>query len=247
MIVPSCLRRLYYQVKYPADTKKYNTLLPYFNQLNGCEIGGPTTLFYPIYNNIKSCDCINYSSNTVWTGELTTDYVIPNKILGKQFIMDGTNLENISDNTYDFILSSNNLEHIANPLKAILEWKRVLRGGGLLLILVPQKEFTFDHKREITEFTHIIIDFEEDIKEDDLTHLDEILKNHDLNMDKTAGTYDEFKRRSLNNVENRCLHHHVYSLDTLEQMLLHCDIAVITKFSVYKNHVILGRKLNNND
>jgi len=242
MNLPSCLLRLYYRVKYPADTKKYNTLLPYFNQLNGCEIGGPTTLFYPIYNLIKSCDCINFSSNTVWTGELTTDYVISNKKLGNQFIMDGTNLTNISDCTYDFILSSNNLEHIANPLKAVLEWKRVLQGGGLLLILVPQKEFMFDHKREITQFVHILNDFEQNIKEDDLTHLDEILKYHDLNMDRPAGTYEEFKKRSLNNVENRCLHHHVYDLDTLEQMLEYCDIAVIDKFSAYHNYVLLGRK-----
>ena len=68
----------------------------------------------------------------------------------------------------------------------------------------------FDHRREPTEVAHLLEDYERNTLEDDLTHLPEILQKHDLSMDSGVGTTEEFHLRSLNNFENRCLHHHVF-------------------------------------
>ena len=94
--------------------------------------------------------------------------------------MDATDLNKIPDLSYEFILSSNCLEHVANPIKALKEWVRVLKGDSLILLVLPSKEYTFDHNRPITKFKHLIEDYNNDTKESDLTHLDEILKSHDL-------------------------------------------------------------------
>jgi len=60
----------------------------------------------------------------------------------------------------------------------------------------------------------------ENIGEDDLSTLPEILKLHDLSMDPPAGNFEQFTKRSLNNYENRCLHHYVYSPNLLKEI---CD------------------------
>ena len=68
------------------------------------------------------------------------------------------------------------IEHIANPLKAISEWKRILKDNGLILLIVPHKDKTFDHNRPITSLSHLIEDMKTDVQEDDSTHLPEILE-----------------------------------------------------------------------
>jgi len=73
-----------------------------------------------------------------------------------QYICDATDLGMIPDESYDFLLSCNSLEHMANPLKAMGEWLRILKHGAYLLIIVPDKRYTFDHLRPITSFEHLL-------------------------------------------------------------------------------------------
>src|SRR5713226_8445532 len=71
------------------------------------------------------------------------------------------------------------------------------------------KDHTFDWRRPVTTLEHMISDYENQTAEDDLTHVDEILKLHDLSRDLPAGTPEQFRARSLNNSAVRALHHHV--------------------------------------
>ena len=88
---------------------------------------------------------------------------------------DGSNLVGVENGSYDFVLSSHNLEHFANPVKALKEWQRVLRPGGSLILVLPHYAKTFDHRRKLTPVAHMIEDFERNTQEDDLSHLEEIL------------------------------------------------------------------------
>lgn len=47
----------------------------------------------------------------------------------------------IADNTYAIIESSHSLEHMENTEWTLKEWIRILKPGGILLIIVPDKEF----------------------------------------------------------------------------------------------------------
>ena len=78
---------------------------------------------------------------------------------GIQFISKATHLNFGANTAYDFVISSNGLEHVAHPLKAIQEWIRALRKEGLLLIIMPHKDYCFDHNRSITVFSHLLDDF----------------------------------------------------------------------------------------
>ena len=86
-------------------------------------------------------------------------------------------------------------------------------------------------------------DLNHEIDETDLTHLTEILELHDLIMDSPAGTKEQFKNRSLNNYQNRCLHHHVFDFDLLENIYNHFDVEVIKMtFEKPYHQIILGIK-----
>lgn len=201
----------------------------------GIEIGGPSDIFQAIYNSGCVCDGVNYDIKTVWGSNVDTKYKWKNKIIGKQIIADATNLEIITDETYDFVLSSNNLEHIANPLKAVKEFLRILKKDKSLIILVPCKEYTFNHKRDNTSFEHLLEDYQNGVLEDDLTHLQEILEKHDLTRGSAAGTMAQFKERSINNFKNRCLHHQVYSMELFERMAEYFQLDVLENTVFHQN------------
>jgi SAM-dependent methyltransferase len=213
----------------------------------GIEIGGPSVFFkinIPIYHKIKSLDGVNFSSSTIWEGELFEgkNYKYGEDKTGYQFICDTINLDRIESNKYDFILSCNNLEHIANPFKALTEWLRIIKQDGLLLLVLPNKASNFDHNRDVTSLEHLIEDFQKNISEEDLTHLNEILTLHDLSMDKAAGDFDNFKKRSINNFQNRCLHHHVFDMALLEQIFKYFNIEILLKESTKTVFILVGRK-----
>ncbi|MDR2587792.1 MAG: hypothetical protein LBC67_00035, partial [Spirochaetales bacterium] len=98
--------------------------------------------------------------------------------------------------------------------------------------------------RETVEFEHILDDFNKNIDETDLTHLDEILRLHDLEMDPAAGNYEQFKSRSLDNYKNRCLHQHVFNLDVLGKMLEYFNLRILHREIIGSNLIIIGKKCN---
>jgi SAM-dependent methyltransferase len=199
---------------------------------SGIEIGGPSYAFttggiVPIYRYISHLDHINFSGDTVW---------------GKHseiIIREGTDLHGLPDCAFDFVLSSHNLEHIANPVKALLEWKRVMKSGGSLILILPNYRFTFDHRRAPTTVAHMRDDYEKGVDETDLTHLPEILQLHDLSLDPQSGTAEQFRERSLKNFENRCLHHHVFNEHNSRELLEHAGFRVLLLDLVRPNNIVL--------
>jgi SAM-dependent methyltransferase len=216
----------------------------------GIEIGGPSECFrrdgvLPIYPVIASLDGVNFSTSTIWEGRLSegANFLYdPAKPPGHQHIRDAVALENIGSEQYDFLVACNALEHVANPLRALTEWLRVVKPGGLLFLVLPNKKLNFDHKREVTNFTHLIEDFDRLTGEDDLTHLEEVLASHDLTLDPEAGTLREFGERSRRNRENRALHHHVFDLPLLTRIFEYFSLDVLLASTTLTDHYILGRK-----
>jgi len=184
---------------------------------NGVEIGGPSTTAPHIYHHSSTIDNVIYSSNTIWHNSSSEYLYYPNK-RGKVIINDSVNICNVDDSSYDFLFSSHSLEHIANPLKAVREWTRIIKDDGYIVIIVPEKSACFDHAREYSQFSTLLTQYNRDVGEDDLSTLPEILRNHDLALDPPAGNFEQFVKRSLDNFHNRCLHHYVYNDDLLMEI-----------------------------
>ncbi|MGO9571115.1 MAG: rhamnan synthesis F family protein [Desulfomonilaceae bacterium] len=218
--------------------------------LKGIEVGGPSDVFrsdsfLPVYDVVAELDGVNFAEVTIWQGrqgEGSNFRWNPGKPAGRLFISEATKLSSIPDREYDFLLASHVLEHVANPLKAIEEWLRILTAGGALVIVLPHKDFTFDHRRSVTPLDHVLSDYRNGVEEDDLTHLDEIMELHDLERDPQAGDIDSFRARSLNNYRNRCLHHHVFDFQLATACLEYFGLEVLSERLVAPFHQILLAK-----
>lgn len=223
-------------------------IITLFKDKNGIEIGGPSQIFHriiPVYPNAKSIDGCNFSAKTIWEGDIQEgmNYMYFGEKVGYQYIKEASRLEGIPDNSYDFLLSSHCLEHCANAIKTIKEWQRVVKKNGILLLVLPDRRFTFDNKRNVTTFNHLLEDYNNDVDERDLTHLPEILRLHDLAMDIPAGNLEDFTERSKRNFENRCLHHHVFDFELLKQLLNYREIKILYTCFVEPYHqIIVGKK-----
>ncbi len=213
----------------------------------GLEIGGPSSTLgdtgpVPIYDVLGSLDNCLYSGSTIWTGEVregSTFIYQPGKPPGRQIICDATNLKPIKDSSYDCVLACHCLEHIANPLLALAEWKRVLKNDGLLLLILPHKDGTFDWRRPTTPLAHMIEDYENAVGEEDLSHLPEILELHDLSRDIPAGTKDQFEQRCLANHVNRAMHHHVFDTMAAVAIVNHIGLEILCVDTLKPSHIIV--------
>lgn len=76
-------------------------------------------------------------------------------------IADGERLAPIGDSSQDFVIASHFLEHCQDPIGALAEMLRVLRPNGILYLAIPDKRFTFDRKRPLTTFAHLLRDHRE--------------------------------------------------------------------------------------
>lgn len=110
------------------------------------------------------------------------------------------------------------------------------------LILVPMKEKCFDHNREYTTFEHILEDYRNDVTEDDLSHLPEIMEKHDYSMDAACGGKEKFMERAMKNMENKCLHHHVFEENCLKKAFEFAGLRVTGFSSILDNWLIFGEK-----
>ena len=214
---------------------------PYRQRLKGMralEIGGPSDLFgdagsLPLYSCLGSIDNVNYSTRTLWQSEAVQ--------FGETLVCEGTAIP-VRDASYDCVFSSHSLEHVANPIKALLEWKRVIRDHGLMLLVLPNRHFTFDWRRPVTSLDHLRDDFRRDTPETDIFHLDEILALHDLSRDPPAGTPEQFKERCFRNAEFRAMHHHVFDPETAAQLLREVGFSVVRQDMKDVNIITLAAK-----
>jgi len=233
--------RLYWRGRVPA-TDSYRARLAGKRAL---EIGGPSEFFgdlgpLPLYNVLGAVDNCLFSAQTIWTGDSGVSFRYhPNKPAGMQLICDATNLNLVRDASYECLLASHCLEHVANPMRAMKEWERVLSEDGFLLLILPHKDGIFDWRRPATSLSHMREDFDNSIEEDDLTHLPEILALHDLRMDEGAGSPEQFHLRCINNSSNRTMHHHVFDTSTAVSLVSEAGFQLIRVDTFRPCHIIL--------
>jgi ubiquinone/menaquinone biosynthesis C-methylase UbiE len=231
-------------IKQPAKRPMINLAATFQNQV-GLEVGGPSELFnfksaFPIYLFAKMIDGVNFSNHTLWEGEIKQGnlYSYYKNKKGFQFIGEASELNNVNDASYDFVLSCHSLEHVANPIKALKDWHRVIKQHGRLVLVLPNKEFTFDHNRPITSLEHLIEDFNNNTTESDTTHFEEVIALHDFTYDAFVKSKEDLIKRTAANIENRAVHHHVFNLELIKAMLGYCGFEMIHQQTYPPFHLV---------
>ncbi|HAM02316.1 MAG TPA: hypothetical protein DCQ30_08855 [Acidimicrobiaceae bacterium] len=136
--------------------------------------------------------------------------------------LDAERLSAIPDGSEDFVIASHILEHLANPLKMLAEIHRVLRDGGLFVLVLPDRHTTFDAERPPTTVEHLYDEFQRDVREVPDDHVAEAIvaqvryngdRRHPgaLRAELTALEVETHRRRSI--------HAHVWDMDEFGQVL----------------------------
>ncbi|MEO6029718.1 MAG: methyltransferase domain-containing protein [Candidatus Binatia bacterium] len=94
----------------------------------------------------------------------------PADLIDPNIIDDAETLRTIPDDTYDFVSAAHVIEHMRNPIAALENWCRVLKPGGLLYVIVPDKRTTFDATRPPTSLEHMMRDYYTPSRERDREH-----------------------------------------------------------------------------
>jgi ubiquinone/menaquinone biosynthesis C-methylase UbiE len=216
-----------------------------FKGQEGIEVGGPSAFFsfksaFPIYLYANKIDGVNFSNNTLWEGKIKEGnlYNYYKNKKGFQFIGEAAHLKDVNDASYDFVLSCHSLEHVANPIKALKDWSRVMKTKGRLVLVLPDKEFTFDNKRPVTTLAHLIEDYKNNTTEEDSTHFEEVIEMHDFKQDAFVQSIEDLIKRTNLNMENRAVHHHVFNLDLVKELLVYCDFEMVHQQTYPPFHLV---------
>lgn len=198
----------------------------------GIEFGGPTELFSNPIHKMNLYDYVeldggNIISNNYFQSDLSSTFNYGGK-MGNQYDVDCTNEEQLSTlGKYDFIVTSHAIEHIANPIKTLFLWKSyLLDTGGYILSIIPDYEYCFDRNRPLTTLEHLIEDYNNDIGEDDKTHIEEQKELHDWSY----GGHPKFYELCENNHLTRVVHHHTFDIDSVEELFDYCGFKKVISY-----------------
>ena len=75
--------------------------------------------------------------------------------------VDAQTFADIEDESMDFVISAHVIEHVRNPIGSIVNAIRVLRPGGIHILVVPDMRYTFDRRRPETTIEHVLLDHEQ--------------------------------------------------------------------------------------
>ena len=95
--------------------------------------------------------------------------------LGKVVIGSADEPLNAEYNAYNFLVASHVIEHLKNPFKSLEYWCEVVKEGGYIYIIVPNRDDCFDKGRPYTDVSHLAQEYRLD---NDSVQLKQNLVNH---------------------------------------------------------------------
>lgn len=147
-----------------------------------------------------------------YPGQRLCDLVIPD------ILTDFDTVENVADESLDFLIACHVIEHTRDPIGSIAAAWRKLKPGGRLVLVVPDKERTFDRDRPVTPLAHLIEDHAAPDRRRDYAHYEEFYR---LAMPIPEFAFADEVARHF--VEGYAIHYHVWTHDSFADMLDHID------------------------
>lgn len=190
---------------------------------DGVEIGA---LHAPLWVSqkakVKYVDILTETQNAARYKELN-----PGEIVKTDIVDDGETLSTVADESLDFIIGNHFLEHCMNPLGTVRRHLKKLKKGGTLYYAIPNKDLTFDSKRAITPFDHLVRDDTEGTEWSKLDHYRDFARH----VDKlTSDTAVDNHARKLIEMDNR-IHFHVWDSHAVRDMIEKARVYLNGAFS----------------
>ncbi len=127
----------------------------YLDGYHGIEIGGSSNNPF----NIPGCVNVDFSAEQTRFKDLEIE--LCGRALPVDVVAEADSLP-FDDSSQDYVVNSHVIEHLPDPIKAIKEWVRVVRPGGIILLIIPHGTGIGAHKQDldkpITTLDHLAED-----------------------------------------------------------------------------------------
>jgi SAM-dependent methyltransferase len=137
--------------------------------------------------------------------------------------LDTDRLRAIESSSQDFVIASHVLEHLADPFGFLDDAHRVLRVGGVLLLVLPDRRCTFDRDRGATPLECLIRDQEVRSTAPDDDHILDFLLGADQGPDFVLPKDPDERARLFAWHRERSIHVHCWTDSEFADVLRYCS------------------------
>lgn len=120
---------------------------------NGLEVGAGSRPF-PVPDDARVC----YGDIR---GGASLESYFQNSAIQTGDEIDAQTFAGVDTGSFDFVISAHVIEHLRDPVGSIVEAVRVLRPGGVLVLVVPDLRYSFDCNRPETTVEHALQDYQD--------------------------------------------------------------------------------------
>lgn len=145
--------------------------------------------------------------------ELNKEQIVDNKYIGD---INSDNIYSLTGKTFDYIIINHVLEHTPNPIQVLENILKGLKDEGYLILSIPDKNYSYDIKRNLTTFEHLLADYYRGIDSVNDDHYIDFIQS--VHPDAFAD-----KKRFINilkSVKERREHVHVWDSNSFRNHLL---------------------------
>jgi len=192
------------------DSLQMRSLACSFLRGSGIEIGAASNpLPIPLDCEVRYADLLTYEEllGRLYPGQSAGDMIKPTL---------QASIEDLSALTesVDFIATAHVIEHVRNPIGAIVHAATKIRKGGHLLLLIPDMTQTFDRQRALTDLQHLILDYRVPSDERDQAHFKEFYRDAFITPPEQ---YETVWTKAFD--ERFPIHYHTWTYESFQRMV----------------------------
>lgn len=128
-------------------------------------------------------------------------------------------MRNVSVTDYDFAMCSHVIEHTPRVMLALKNVYEHLAPGGMFVMAVPHKNYTFDCLRQVTPLEHHIEDYERYDRNRDVLHVVDFLENANEKQMGNAVDITQHCREFLQGSNSLDLHYHTFTENSFAEIM----------------------------
>jgi SAM-dependent methyltransferase len=124
------------------------------------------------------------------------------------------------------VIANHVLEHCRDPIRALQSMLRVTAADGVLFLAIPDKRYTFDRKRAVTPYEHLVRDYFEGAAVSESQHYAEWRRDVLGLPEGDSASVDELRAAHPD------IHFHVWTQREIAELLLNVQRDFAMRFEI---------------